>query len=343
MIDYISVNSKICAMLDENIFKKEDFDILLGYTNRQDFIQFLAARQRFKTIFEKENFAGLTIQRFEILSVSYIISIYNSLKNYFFNNSKLYNFFKIYFLKYEIKNIKIIINCIIGKIHPEKIREQLYNLKGCSSLNFNSLLTSVDIAALIESFQNTIYGKTLSDALIIYEKTKCTLPFENALDYLYWHTLFKAASGMSVYDSKIILDILSKRLDYINISMIFRTKFHFLLSIEEIKLRKLSFTNYKSSIDLNELLNADDKTVFFEKLKNSCYSYMAGDPLEFEKKFNRRMIELFSEFKKKTRLNAGLLFLFFIRVEFEQKNLSSVFEKFEFKVSAQELKKLLIF
>ncbi|HOJ63314.1 MAG TPA: V-type ATPase subunit [Spirochaetota bacterium] len=164
----------------------------------------------------------------------------NDIVKYFDYKNELLN---ALILKYEIENVKIIINCHYSK---EKNVKDLFEVKLKNSINYK-LVYSMDLSDfknITSIFVNTIF----SFVLPLIESKKSRIYVENELDKFYYINLLNSLKGFTKEQKEKIKKVLIEEMNWHNILWALRTRFYYNKVFDDVK---------ETFIKMNGLISLD--------------------------------------------------------------------------------------
>ena len=166
------------------------------------------------------------------------------ISRYFNHNNELIN---SAILKFEIENVKIIINSYINK---DKSVKNLFEIKLQKTIDYQ-LLYKIDITDfnnIKRLFDNTIFKFVVP----MLESNSDRFLIENELDKFYYKNILSSIERLKTVSKSKILSLLIEEINWQNIIWALRTKFYFNRSFHDIE---KSFFTYKGVITKESLRN----------------------------------------------------------------------------------------
>lgn len=194
-------------------------------------------------------FSELEIEKgfsiYTLLEKSYKQKIFKQL-NYivnFFEGKN--NFINSMLLKYEIDNVKLIINCYYSKQNkdPDFPKPTVLNIFDYQRIKEMDL---TKIENIKEIFSNTIFNFILN----MLDENKDHLFVENSIDKFYYYNLIDALETIKSYEFKKIKEILVLEMNWQNIIWAFRTAYFYKKNFKNVL---ESFLSHKWLIDGKKL------------------------------------------------------------------------------------------
>lgn len=342
MIQYLSLSAKISSMIS-SLLKSEDYNKLISAHDINDFIDTLSKFSRYSTLFINEK--DITISNIERKLAKYLLSDYFVIFPHCQVHTKF--FLQQVFKRYEIKNLKIILKAKKENYTYNETADMLYDLKKYGSdIDFKKVFETAGISDIIESLKKTEYFQVLTDANIIFQKTDSLFPFESALDYFYFQQIKNKSYTLDAMDQQSVHRIIFAQIDLLNLIWIYRGKYNYNLSSDEILSRKFNFGYNLPANIINELVSAPTVSAFCSVIEKTSYKNLLDengklDPDYLEGKMNRIILKQALTVKSGLTFNIGLILCYLLLTEFEVKDLISILECIKYKIPTQEIKKYL--
>ncbi|MGM9974924.1 MAG: V-type ATPase subunit [Clostridiaceae bacterium] len=326
VIRYGAVNTKIKSMRS-SFLTKEQFQKLINTNSFEEAIRFLKEETDYKELFQGISADSIHRGQFEIILKRYHIDRLYKLTHYFSGEYK--KLIKIFFMRYEIEDLKVILRSKYVNRSRAEIEDMLAYKNPLNTIDYDYLLSSSDMHQLIGRLEDSIYYKQIKPFEHTINKEGLFM-IENNLDILFHSTLRKFIKHLDPEDREVISDIIGFEADMLNISAIYRGRKYYNLSPEVIYNYTI-YDYYKLKPEImKKLCYAKDMNEYFEILKDLPYKQII--PMNDNEDF---LIEVYerASFKKfldkymaKFQLNISVLMAFFYLLNIEIKNIVSIVE-----------------
>ncbi len=260
-------------------------------------------------------------------------------------------YLSLYLLKFEIENIKALMNATTAKLPPEQKKAKIYfSIEDYfkRSLVFEEAIKASTPAQLIHAFKGTDYWLPLNMGLKKYEESASTVSFDIFLDKLYFEKLFDYYGKLSKKEQTYANFYASIENDGFSLITLLRGK---TLSYEPNWLRLVVPQNYfnLSEQTIEALVSSVDFEAALKIVLDSYYSkYFAKTqtPEETiaaaEKAFKKAILQHAKSSVLKEAFNIGLPLAFITQKEAEVYNLTVLSLGVESAMKPEEIRSLLI-
>ena len=272
LIAYSGISAKVKAMERWRITDAQ-FEQMAALETVPEAVQFLRQFPPYAAIFagteDKELHRGYIEQKLNQSQYREFTKLYR------FAGVKQRKFLDLFFMHYEIDIIKTCLRNAAG--HGQQRQDlSLFRdfIEGHSRIDLIKLSESRDIEQFISSLKDTPYYGALEE---LAKNGTPTLPAcENALDMLYFKTIWKKAEGMlSKEDCKILRQCFGTRLDMLNLQWICRAKKYYRLTPGQIYAMIIPISLHLTKKEINSLVETEDlkqvygiiRTTWYGKLK----------------------------------------------------------------------------
>lgn len=326
VIRYGAVNTKIKSM-KSSFLTKEQFRKLINTSSFEDAIRFLKDETDYRELFEGITADSIHRGRFEVILKRYHIASLYKLSHYFSGEYK--KLIQIFFMRYEIEDLKVIIRSKYVNRPRAEIEDMLAYKNPLNTIDYDYLLSAKDISDLIRRLKDSIYYKHINT----YEQkinNEGLFRIENNLDILFHSTLRKFIKKLNPEDNKVISDIIGFEADMLNITAIYRGRKYYNISPEEMYNYTI-YDYYKLKPEMiKKLCYSKDMNEYFEILKDLPYKQII--PMNDNEDFLIEVYERasFKKFLEKYmsafELNISVVIAFINLLHIEIKNIVSIVE-----------------
>lgn len=337
---YAAVNTKVRAM-QTHLLSTDDYNHLLSLKSIEEIVYYLKKNTDYKNCLENISAAN-KIDEIESKLKIRLFRQLDKLMNYLINEDR--KLFKALYMRFEVSNLKLYLRRFARGESDIMIKEKLILSDRFGDLNYEELLQAKSLKEFIERLQPTDYYSVLKNYLD--EKgSKRLFYFEMNLDRLYFKKLESTFHLKNEKKNKDLFDLLGLNVDLLNIQWIYRGKFYYNLSAEELINYTLGFGRYLSYKKLKELCYIRRKDNFINWISDSHYSELvSGDNFEIfmERSMERYIFKFFHGIKKKSTMNILMPLIHMHLLEYEMRDLFSIMESKKYNIPIDEAKKFLV-
>jgi ATP synthase, subunit C len=340
--NFYALNAKI-GVLKKGILKKEDYDKILSFSKREEFLDFISNNPIYKKLIEKNRDKAIEHRyAHEFMLRKTEVEILRKLRHFLSGQDKY--IVDSMLVRYEFEDIKIILRSIVEKEKIDLEEETLlYNYE--NHVDYEKLLACESINQAIDMLKNTSFKRAFV-GLVDEELQRLHFHVEMNLDALYFAQLRKTYMRLSRVNKEILENYYTSLTDTINIQWIIRAKKYYNLSNEEIYNYTLRYGKYIKGDFLKSLVYSESVDEIIEKIKSTKLSSIFED---FEKQVvTYRNIQNYTyakQFKylKNYQNNISMCLKLIIQLLIQNENFIRIGESQKYKLSSQEINRYLIF
>ena len=338
---FTAVNTKIAAMVGK-LLTDEDYKNMFKLNSPSEISAYLKKSTAYSEFFIGSP-AEMHRDEIERHLKEGFINYLDKLIHYFTGDYR--NFFKCYYLKYEIYDLKKAARLIQIENSTDNIKDNLRFAGKYRYIDIDKISKCENMEELIKSLSGTVYAPYLKN-LINGDINETLFRFEMALDTAFFNILEQNIGKISKNDIDAYYNLEGRYIDMLNLQWIYRGKKYFNLAPEEIfnyTINKGYIFNYRKIKNLCYASNIDE---FVKKVKETPYGFMfKGDSTQdifMERRINRYMY-----FKQKSALknfqpDISMVLAYMNLREFEIRDIVSIIENVRYKMSFDDAKKYLI-
>ncbi|MPW24614.1 hypothetical protein GC105_02250 [Alkalibaculum sp. M08DMB] len=339
---FSTVNTKISAM-KSNMLSEKDFITLMKLENVKEVFNYLNDNTAFNKVLW--NLKGRKIHRNEVERALYKYRVIVIEKIMFYLRDEYKNFIKSYMLRYEIEDLKLVLEVVLGRTKPDNFQDYLFSSK-YSKINFTELLEQDSINKVLEKLKGTDYYRLI----LPYSKQiddKFSFYIEMILDKYYYHQLVATALKLPYQEDKESTEILRKNIDLLNLEWIYRATKYYDMSKEEILNFVLDYGYKYDYHKLKDFIYAFDLKKLKSYLEQTEYAFLFNHNYDDIDMYMERRIDRYTFYKalhlyRFSTLSFGKVIAYIQLIEFEVKDIISIIESKRYQMSAGEITKYLI-
>lgn len=341
-MNFSAINTKISA-LRASMISDEQMISLMELNNVEQVFDYLTENTAYVEVLWQ--LKGKKIHRGDIergLHKYNVVSI-EQLMFYLTNDYK--SFLKKYMIRYEIEDLKLVIEAVTRRANLENIENHLLSSPKYTNINFEELLKQGTLTKVLENIKDTEYYRLLQPYSNHIDE-KFNFYVEMVLDRYYYKQLFLATKKLSADDNKKATEIIRRNIDLLNLEWIYRAIKYYDMSKEEILNFVLDHGYKFDYYQIKDLIYSMDLKKLLEYLSKSEYGFLFNHETDIDLYMERRM-ERYLYYKtlnlyKVSISNFGKVMAYIQLIEFEVKDLISIIEAKRYRMPEKEAAKYLI-
>lgn len=341
IVRYGAINAKVKA-LKGRMIKKDQYMKLLNAVNFTECIKTLKEETSYSVLLNELDLDSIHRIELEITINKYYTFIYEKLVHYF--NGEYRRFFKEFFRRVEIEDLKIILRGkSINKNNQEVFRMLTSNSK-LSSVDLNELITSKNLEVFVEKLRGTPYYSSLKN-LIKNVEEKDLYRIETELDLLYFERIRRFLKLLDAKDRKVILKFIGIEGDILNLSWIFRGKLIYNISPEVLFNLTTPFTFGIRKSLIKELCYIRSFEEFRDKIKLSPYGRIYSNQSAEEIEIRERAFKykLYKRALRENKNDISVIISYLLLMKLEIMNIITVAESKRYNMAFDEVYKYVFF
>jgi V/A-type H+-transporting ATPase subunit C len=338
---FAAVNTKVRA-LESHLLKREDYDALLEMETLQAMVEYLKRRTSYADYLDDIQDKTVSIDMLEVVFKRAMFQRIQGLIHYFTDAYK--QLFKTLFMRYEIEDLKLFIRALIRKEDLSQILEHLVILGINKNIDYTQLKRVNTLEGLLEAIKDTPY----SDLIEYYMDElpqKRIFYMEMNLDRFYFKKLLEQVKKLEATDRAVLSEILGKNTDLLNLQWIYRGRKFYGLSAEELLNYTLLGGRYMNYRQLKELCYAKSMEEAITLMRSGPYGFLVeGSDFEvfMELDMERYIYDEFLKLKKSNRMNIIESMVYMHQLEYEVRDLFTIFEANRYGLGKNEVLKYLV-
>lgn len=336
IVTFAAVNAKTRA-LQRKFLTPLQYKNLIGCKNYKDAFRYLKEETSYHEILSNYSIDEIHRGRLEIILKKEYMKNFDKLSHYF--NGAYRELFNVFFVRFEIEDLKVILRGkYVGK-DDETIKELMIARGRLSTINYDSIISAKNIEDVVQNLRGTVYYKHILPLVnSVYEDGLFRI--ETALDFTYFSLFRKCLKKLNDEDREIIQRIIGTESDILNIQWVFRGKFYYNLSPEEL----LNYTIYDAyklkREELKKMCYSHDQDEFYQIIQNLSYNkiFFEDKDLEYlvEKNINSYLKNMFDNYKKEGKMNISCIVAYLELQLIEMRDIISIIENIRYGVMAEE-------
>jgi V/A-type H+-transporting ATPase subunit C len=339
---FAAVNTKI-ASLSGKLLKSEDYIKMIQLHSPSEIAVYLKSNTSYAEFFGERDPAAMHRDEIERLLKEGLINYMEKLIHYF--NGEYRNFFKCFFIRYEIYDLKRIARLIYIEKNFEDLRKNLVYAGRYRYIDMDMALKAKSIHELIAALEGTVYYpfiKNLNDE----NESENLYRFEMSLDRAYFVILEENVKKLPKEDQGVFYNLMGIIIDMLNLQWVYRGKKFYNLSPEEIfnyTINKGSKFNYRR---IKEFCYARDIDEFKRYASQTPYAFMfkgdAEGDIFMERRMHRYAYFKLKSAKQRVKLDLSMVIAYLELIEYEIKDIISIIENVRYNMGYEEARKYLI-
>ena len=268
LLAYSGLTAKVRAMKGQ-LLTKEQYRAMAALESVPEAVDFLRSIPTYSDIFPDMDSEDLHRGTIERLLAGALYRDYARL--YRFAGIKQRQFFKLYFMHFEIDILKSCLrNAAAHQPVPVGLSRYEDFFRSHSKLNLAAIGTAATTDEFIESLEGTIYYPLLAG--IRDSGDGGHFDYEMALDLYYFNVTWRAIKKkIPRREQDAILQGFGTKLDLLNLQWIYRTKRYYTVSGEAVKKLLIPIRYRLRSSQLEHLIAAESMDEFFSVLSDTWY------------------------------------------------------------------------
>ncbi len=338
---FAAVNTKIRA-LESHLLKPEDYDALLEMETLSEMVAYLKLRTSYQEYLEVVQDKSVNIDMLEVVFKRAMFKRIQGLIHYFTDAYK--QLFKTLFMRYEIEDLKLFIRALIRKEDLSQILEHLVILGINKNIDYTQLKRVNTLEGLLEAIKGTPYCD-LIEYYMDEVPQKRIFYMEMNLDRFYFKKLLEQVKKLESSDSAVLSEILGRNTDILNLQWIYRGRKFFGLSAEELLNYTLLGGHALKYRQLKELCYAKSMEDAIGLIRSGPYGFLVeGRDFEIfmELDMERYIYDEFMKLKKNNRMNIIESMVYMHQLEYEVRDLFTIFEAKRYGLKKAEVLKYLV-
>ena len=337
--DFAAVNTKI-RMLQGQFLTKQQYAELMECKSYKDTVNYIKDNTKYQIALNSHNTDKLHIHKMEIVLKEYYIKDIYRLSNYL--NGKNKKFFKIFFMKYEIEDLKLMIRSKLFEDKQDVLKELITYKSKMGTIDFDAVASARNVSEVVEKLRESIYYSAISPLAISYEED-ALFRVEMALDFIYFNAMRKLIDGLNKEDKDSLKRVNGISCDLLNIQWIIRGVEKYNMDPEILKNYTINDGYRLSKEVINNLCSAKSCEEIVGLLQNSFYKDIFKNVTitdeAIEREISLYLRNMYGKFIKMGGLNISVLLSYLELFFFEIKDLIAILENKRYGFDSDEVRK----
>jgi len=338
---FAAVNSKV-RVLEGRFLEEGQIEKLLECRSFGESVKYLYENTPYRSVLKGYRIEDLHRGMLEVILKRDYIRNFDKFEHYL--NGDYKKLLRIFFMKFEIEDIKIIMRGIYIKKTRAELSALVTSQSRLSSINYERLIKAEDIGSALEELKGTVYYRYISSSVRDIEK-EGFFRFETSLSASYYSELVSFVKKLGKEDREILEKISGIQVDLINLQWIFRAKKYYKLYPEEILAYAIYYGFRLSRDKLKELSYVKSIDEFLDKLKGIPYSQIFLDSENQDYLIEREIFsylkDIYNKYKRDYRMNISVLYSFLELAYLECRDVIAILESKRYSINYEDSAKFI--
>ncbi|SKA90488.1 V/A-type H+-transporting ATPase subunit C [Caloramator quimbayensis] len=342
VVKFSAVNTKIQSMSGK-LLKEEDYKKIIALKSTREIAAYLRDNTFYGEFFKDIDLSDIHRDELERHLKQGLISHMDKLIHYFNGNYR--SFFKCFYMKYEIYDLKKAARMIHIDKSYSNLRENLVFAGKYRYIDVEAIIKAKSIAEIIYALKDTVYEPFLKNLIDGNEK-ESLFRFEMALDRAFFSVMEENVKKLDKRDQSAFFELYGSYIDMLNLQWIYRGKKYYNLTPEELFNYTINRGLKFNYVKIKEFCYSNNIQDFINKTKDTPYSFMFKEnetqEIFMERRMNRYMYFKTKYAKQRFKLDLSVVIAYMDLIEFEIKDIISMIENVRYGMNFEETKKYLI-
>ena len=342
VVIFSAVNTKIKS-LERDFLNKQNYLDMLKMANVVEAARYLKENTSYQKLFEEIKIDTISRRDIEDILIQKMITNIDKLTYYFRDDYRV--LVRSFYLKYEIRDLKILARSIFNGENPKKAGKPLSFLGKHSKIVPEKLFKARTVRDLIYLLEGSEFFEFLIP--LIDGKRENLFRFEMVLDNSYYSITQKQRLNILPADRYLIKKWEGLLADLYNIQWIYRGKKFYRLSPEELLNYTINFGDRLTYKDRQKMCYSKSSEGLDRLTANSVYGSlfkkedMIAD-IYMERYINRVIFYRLEQLNRKFPLSIIQTIAHIWKLEIEIKDIIAIVESIRYKLPGEEAKKYLV-
>lgn len=273
LLSYSALTTKIRAM-KSNLLSESQFEELSHLTTVSDALAYLQKTPAYDELFSE--LQPSDVHRGQIEWLLNFSTYEDFSKIYSFAKKKQRKYLNLYFMRYEIMNLKRYIRAILDPRQTTFVSVVENDFEKHSSLNTKKLAESADMNEFVEGLKGTMYHNCLHKVHSNFDNPSL-FDYEMALDLFYFSTIWdKKDKLFSKSERTYIINSYGSRIDLLNILWIYRCKSYYTVPSSKMYSLLLPIYHKLKKAEVKSMVEADSAAQVLTIAETTYYGKRYG-------------------------------------------------------------------
>ncbi|QCX33039.1 V-type ATPase subunit [Caloramator sp. E03] len=342
VVRFSAVNTKIQSMSGK-LLKTEDYKKIINLKSTSEIAAYLRDNTAYGEFFKGIDLAYIHRDELERHLKQGLINHMDKLIHYFNGNYR--NFFKCFYMKYEIYDLKKAARLVQIDKSYSNLRENMVFAGKYRNMDVESIVKAKSVVEIIHALEGTVYEPFLKN-LIDGNEDESLFRFEMALDRAFFSVLEGSVKKLDKQDQKAFFELYGSYIDMLNLQWIYRGKKYYNLLPEELFNYTINRGYRFNYLKIKEFCYSKNIEDFISKVKKTPYSFMfkedESQEIFMERRINRYMYFRTKFAKRRFKQDLSVVLAYMQLIEFEIRDIISMIENVRYAMDFDETKKYLI-
>lgn len=342
VVRFSAVNAKIKSMSGK-FLKDEEYKKIIALKSTREIAAFLKDNTFYGEFIKNADLANIHRDELERYLKQGLIYHMDKLIHYF--NGDYRSFFKCFYMRYEIYDLKKAARLIHIDKSFGSLKENLVFAGKYRYIDVEAVIKARSVAEIILALKGTVYEPFLMN-LIDGNVKESLFRFEMALDKAYFSVIEENVKKLEKADQTAFFELYGSYIDMLNLQWIYRGKKYYNLSSEELFNYTINRGLKFNYVKIKEFCYSKDINDFIVMARKTPYAFMFKDEntseIFMERRMNRYMYFKIKHAKQRFKLDLSVVLAYMELIEFEIRDIISMIENVRYGMNYEETKKYLI-
>ncbi len=337
---FAAVNSKV-RVLEGRFLEESQIEKLLQCRSFGESVKYLYENTSYRRVLKEYRLEDLHRGRLEVILKRDYIKNFDKFQHFF--NGDYRKLLKIFFMRFEIEDIKI----IMRGIYIKKTRAELSSLvtyqSSLSSIDYEKLIKAADMGSALDALKGSVYYGYIANSVRDIEK-EGFFRFETSLDSSFYSELISFVKKLDKEDRRILETVSGIQVDLINLQWILRAKKYYRLYPEEILAHTIYYGYRLSKDKLKELSYVKSVEEFFGRLKGPYREiFLDSENQDYliEKEIFSYLKDIYLKYKRDYKMNISVLYSFLELAYLECRDVIAILESKRYSINYEDSAKFI--
>lgn len=333
---YTKISAKVGNMLDE-----DDYDELINKKSVTEIAAYLKEHTNYADLLSDINVNKIHRSQLEQVFERDILSEAIHLMK--FSSGNVDHYLKLFIIKYEIENLKMIIRVLNANDSIESISDSVFRLGKYSTVDIDKLLTSRNMEDFLNNISGTQYHNIISP--VLQDENINMFNVEMALDMYFFSMIYKADKRyFNSTNHKVIIQTMGKELDLINMLWIYRCKKYYNLQPEMIYRYLIPYSNNIKKDMISKMIETESIDELLKIYSKTTYAWVFEPENDhyYDKRFWEYILSAYYKTFKTNPFSIASIVFYMHYKEVELKNLVTIVECIRYNIPKNQIKDYII-